>query len=799
MALKRPGFSLIVVLTLALGIGATAAVFSLIQGVLLTPPPYQDPAQIVLVSSTRTDGDLTLRPRDWAAAQWMEWRDEAESFDAVAAYRWTFNFWVSDDGSESLEGMGVTQDYFRVAGLEPVIGRAFHETDTGEGATPVVILGYDLWHRRFDGDPAVLGQTLRMSRVDTPPTIIGVMPPGLRFLPSPATAQEPNYDIDALVDFWLPIAPPPEIVNRPIWNVAGRLRDGATLESAQAELEVLVNRQARAEPAFEGTVPLLEPLTVFMNRDGRRILLPLFGAAGLVLLIACGNAAALLLVRGLQRQQEYGVRAAVGAGRVALFRQVTVESLLLALVGGGFGVALAIGIVELFTAIGGHAVPRLDAVTTGWPVLVVGLGSAVLAALLAGLFPALRASGLDPVHALKNAGPKSSAGRGERRLLGGVIMAQTALTLTLLVGAGLLMRTMYNLSGVPSGYDTSRILTMSVTAVQGEWRDFHERALEEVSALPGVEHAAFAWGVPLTGNNWPRAVEIEGDTSARDPGDPLILPARSVTPGYFELLGLDMVRGRDIRSADTGGETGVAVINEAFVERYFPDTDPLGKRIWTRGRERPASQVVGVVENARTDDLTQAAEPEIYLSLWQNGAFSKHLVIRTEADPRALIGTIRQELRAVDPTVAVENMMTLDEIRGDSQASRGFAMQLLVGFALVASVLTLGGIYGVLSLSVVSRRREIAIRTAVGADRRSVLGLIVGEGSRLVAAGVVVGLVAAMALSQVLESFLFEIAPTDPLTLTAAAVLFATVALVACWVPARRATQIDPLDALREG
>ena len=360
------------------------------------------------------------------------------------------------------------------------------------------------------------------------------------------------------------------------------------------------------------------------------------------------------------------------------------------------------------------------------------------------------------------------------------------------------MRTMYNLSQVPSGYDTSRILTMSVTAVEGDWRDFHERALEQVTALPGVQHAAFAWGVPLTGNNWPQTIEIEGDTVVRDPSDPLILPVRSVTPGYFELLGLELVRGRDISSADTR-VTPVAVINEAFAERYFPDTEPLGKQIWTRGRERPAAQVIGVVENARTDDLTQAAEPEIYLSLWQAGAFSKHLVIRTEADPRALVGTIQQELRAVDPTVAVENIMTLDDIRGDSQASRSFATQLLVGFALVASVLTLGGIYGVLSLSVVSRRREIAIRSAVGADRRTVVRLIVGEGARVVIVGVVAGLAAAVALSRVLESFLFETAPTDPLTMTAAGVLFTTVALLACWVPARRAAQVDPMDALREG
>ena len=798
MIVRRPGFSLAVVLTLALGIGATAAVFGLIQGVLLTPPPYRDPDRIALVLPSRTDGDLTRRPQDWAAAQWLEWRDEAQAFDAMAAYGWTFSFRVSDDGSESLEGMAVTEDYFHVTGLDPEVGRTFRASDVEAGATPVIVIGHDLWRRRFDSDSGVLGQTMRMSRQETPPTIVGVMPPGVRFLPSPATAQEPNYNVNAHVDFWIPVAPAPQILNRRVWNVVGRLRDGVTLEAAQVELELLVSRQVRAEPAFGGTAPELVSLTVEMNRDGRRILLPLLGAAGLVLLIACGNAAALLLVRGLQRQQEYGVRSAVGAGRGALFRQVAIESLLLSTAGGMLGLACSVGVVALFKQIGGHAIPRLDAVALGWPVVACGLGAAALSAVLAGLIPALRASGLDPVRALRNAGPKSSAGRGERRLLGGVVMVQTALTLALLVGAGLLVRTMYNLSNVPSGYDTGQILTMSVTAVEGDWRDFHERALDEVSALPGVRKAAFAWGVPLTGNNWTRPVEIEGDNVIRSPSDPLMLPVRSVTPGYFELLGLDLLRGRDIRSADTR-VIPVAVINEAFAERYFPETDPLGKRLWTRGRERPASQIVGVVENGRTDDLTRAAEPEIYLSLWQNGAFSKHLVIRTEADPRALIGTIQQRLRAVDPTVAVENLMTLDEIRGESLASRIFATRLLVGFAVVASVLTLGGVYGVLSLAVVSRRREIAIRIAVGADRGTLVRLIVGEGARLIAVGVVAGLAAAAVLSRVLESFLYDTAPTDPFTMTAASAFFAAAGLVACWVPARRAARVDPLDALREG
>jgi putative ABC transport system permease protein len=533
-----------------------------------------------------------------------------------------------------------------------------------------------------------------------------------------------------------------------------------------------------------------------LNRDGRRILLPLLGAAGLVLLIACGNAAALLLVRGLQRQQEYAVRSALGVGRVALFRQVSTENLLLALLGGVFGLGLAFGIVKLLKLIGGHAIPRLDAVTTGWP-LACGLGSAVLAAVLAGLFPALRASRLDPMHVLKSAGPKSSAGLGERRLLRAVTMVQTALTLALLVGAGLLIRTMMNLSKVQSGYNTGRILTMSVTAVQGDWSDFHLRALDRVSALPGVQHAAFAWGVPLTGNSWPGTIEIEGLPAASKSSDQISLPLRSVTPDYFKLLGLAISDGRDFRSSDTRNAPNVAVINQALADRYFPKANPIGKKLWLGGRQRPSTEIIGVVTNGRTGDLTQAAEPEIYLSLWQASAFSKHLVIRTAADPHSLMAAVQRELHSVDPTVAVENVKTLEQIRSDSLASRNFAMQLLAGFALVGSVLTLVGIYGVLSLSVASRRREIAIRTAVGAGQRDIRNLVFAEGFRMIGGGVISGIVAALALSRVLTSFLFEVEPTDPATLIGVGLLFASVALLACWAPTRRATKVDPLEALR--
>ena len=795
MLRKRPGFTAIAALTLALGIGATAAVFSLVQGVLLTPPPYRDPERLVLVPSVRLDSQQVERLEPTPAIQWLNWQKQATSFDGIAAYLWTFNFLINSEGSESLEGMVVTPDYFRIVGLQPMLGRAFAEPDIVPPTT-VIILGYDCWQRRFNGDPAILGKTIRMSRRDTPPTVIGIMPPGVRFLASPTASQEPNYNVNATVDFWMPGAPNPQRLKQSRWDVVGRLKPGVTPAQGQAELAVLSARQALDDHDLDGRTPRLQPLMAEMNRDGRRVLMPLFGAAMLVLFIACGNTAALLLVRGLQRQQEYAVRTALGVGRAALFRQVSVESLSVAVVGGAAGAGLAWVIVRVFKSIGGHAIPRLDAVTTGWPVLACGVGFALLAALLAGLVPALRASRVDPIDAIKSTGSRSSAGRSERRLLRAVTMIQTALTLALLVGAGLLVRTLHNVANVRSGYSLDHVLTMTVTAVQGNWLDFHQRALERVSRVPGVQQAAFVWGTPLTGNDWPALVEIEGHPVAK-PGDRFALPLRAVTTGYFALLGLPIAEGRDVRSTDTRDAPEVAVVNQSFADRYFAGTSAVGKKLWLNGRDRPATEIVGIAGDGRTADLTQAPSPEIYLPLWQATAFSKDLVVRTAADPRAVIGAIRAELRAVDPTVAVERVKTLDQIRSDSLAARIFAQQLLVGFSIVGTLLTVVGVYTVLALSVASRRREIAIRTAIGAHRRDIRKLVFGEGFRLVAGGIVVGIAGAMVVSRVLRSLLFEVAPTDPLTIGGAVLLFTGVTLIACWAPTRRAAAIDPLEALR--
>lgn len=794
LLLKNPGFTAIAIVPLALGIGATAAVFTLIQGVLLTPAPYVQPDRLVLVSPEAPQQQA--RDGSWPAARWLDWQQHAPSFDGVAAYFWMFNFLVRDQGSESIEGMGVTPDYFRVTGLRPLLGRTFLAAEFAPNASPTVLIGYDLWRRTFNGDPDIVGKTLRISRINAPVTIVGVMPPAVRFLPSPDDAKEPNYDVNAPVDFWMPVAPDPKGLDAAYWDVVGRLKANARAADAQAELALLASREDAGDPQLKPATPSVQSLTEEMNADGRRVLLPLLGAAALVLLIACGNTAALLLVRGLQRRREYAVRIALGVSRRALVGQATGESALIAVAAGALGLGLAAAIVRVMQSVGAHAIPRMDSVHVGWPVGIAALALALVAAGLAGLVPAFRATQIDPNEMLKSAGPRSSGAPADRRLLRGLTIAQTALTLALLVGAGLLVRTMTQLWRVPAGFATDHVLTMTVTAVQGDWLAFHRRALERVSRVSGVRSAAFAWGVPLTGTSWPGEFEIEGHPVI-SPADRVPLAIRSVTPGYFALLGMPIVEGRDFRPTDDGKAARVAVVNQTLAERYFPNGTAIGRKIWGTGRNRPAFEIVGVVADSRPDDLTKSAEPELYVPLWQATAFSKDLIVRASGDPKALAPAIQQELRSTDPTVAIENVRTLDDVRAESVSSQMFATRLLVGFAGAAIVLALVGLYGVLSLSVASRRREIAIRSAIGAQRGQIRTLIIGEGVGLVLWGLVGGITLALALGRLWRVFLYGVQPSDPLTLVGASVTFVLVATLACWAPATRATGIEPMEALR--
>ena len=793
---RSPALSLVAVLTLGLGIGGAAAMFGLIQGVLLTPPPYADPERLVLLAPARVDGvPYDRRP---TTAQWLAWRDAARDVD-IALYRWTFNFLVRPDGSQAIGGMIVTPDYFKVLGLAPVRGRTFLESEAASAGPPTaVVLGYELWQRSFNGDPDIIGKHVEISRIPAPLPVVGVMPPGVRFLPDPATANEPGYDVHATVDFWVSVRADESQLRARAWNVVGRLAPGASASTADAAVAGAAARERATDPSLEQLTATARPLLEVMNEDGRRLLMPLFGAVVLVFFIACANVAGLLLARGLHRQRAYVLQAALGASWQRLFRQALTESLVLALAGAVAGAACAVGMVALFLKVGQHALPHADAVSVGWPVLAFCALTAPIAAAAAGLVPAARAAFNVRTSGLESS--RTTATPGERRLIGGVAAAQIVLTIGLLASAALLVRTARHLADVQPGYDTAHVLTMSVAILQGDaWQRFHTEALERVSALPGVRRAAFAWGLPLTGNSSPATLAVVGGGGTARLSDQISVPLRAVTPDYFAAMDIALSEGRVFRESDSEGSPPVAIVNRAFADRYFPAAaQALGRSLrYVDGDDRPTIEIVGVVSDMRTHALHEAAEPEVYLPLWQNRAISKHLVVRTDGHPMAVAGRVREAIHAVDPTAAVEEIKTMSDVREESVASRIFAMHLLVGFSTVATLLALVGLYGVLSLSVGSRVKEMAVRKAIGAQRTQIVSLVLTEGARLIVLGVALGIALALVVGRLFRGLLYGVQPTDPAMLASAATLFALIALATCAVPAWRAARVDLMDALR--
>ena len=794
---KAPVFAAAAIVTLALGIGAAAAMFGLIQGVLLSPPPYATPDRLVLVSPRRVDG----RPYTQGTwfAHWLQWRAESRTLEPPALYRWTFNFLVLPDGSQSLGGMVVTRNFFSTLGVRPLHGREFTEAEASTPKVPPtgIMLGYELWQRQFKGDPAVVGTAIRISRTPTPLTVVGVMPPGIRFLPDPGNASEPNYDVNAPVDFFVAFTPDETAPRARGWNTIARLRDGVTLDQARTELTTLASRLGATDPDLAVLTPSVRPVVQVLNEDAGRLLLPLFGSVALLFLVASVNVAGLFVARSLQRHREYAMRAALGASRLRLFRQVLTESGAIAMISAAAGAALAVGGIRMFKAIGGLAVPRAESVTVGWPVFAFGLAAALVAALIAGLLPAVRAS--SPGHAGSLKGSRTSAGRGERRLLAAIATVQVICTVGLLAGAALLVRTASRLSSVRPGYETERVLAVTVTNVTpGTSTQFHTSVLERVAALPGVVKTAFVWGLPLTGNKWPGTLELIGQAGADTVGGQLNVPLRSITPDYFDLMGMGIVDGRGFRSTDNADAPRVAVVNQSFAQKYFPGSSALGRQMRFPGDLKRSIEIVGIVSDTRTEALSARAEPEVYFSFWQNGAFSKHLAVRTTSDPGGVAALIRREIQAVDPTASVEHFITMAQIRRDSIAPRTFAMRLLIGFSILATALALVGIYGVLSLSVGSRVKEIAVRKAVGAQKHDILRLILSEGSRMIGVGIVLGIVVSIFVGRALAGQLFEVQAADPLSLGAAALVFGVVALLICLLPAMRAAKTDLLAALHQ-
>ena len=471
------------------------------------------------------------------------------------------------------------------------------------------------------------------------------------------------------------------------------------------------------------------------------------------------------------------------------------------MIGAIAGAGLAAGAIAALKAIGGRAIPRADMVTVGWPVVAFGVLAAVIAAGIAGLLPAARASFTDRFRDVK--GSRASATRGERRLLGAVATLQMILTVALLGGAALLIRTAENLDAVRAGYETENILAMTVTTVnRDKWQEFHRQSLERVATVPGVKYAAFAWGLPLTGNKWPALMDFPGlpGSSSSSQAEKIDLPLRAITQDYFKVMGMSLVEGREFRASDDSTAPRVIIVNEALARKFFRGEQTIGRRTFFSGdakHERPL-EIVGIVKDTRTEALNERPEPEIYFPLWQQQAFSKHIVVRTTGDPLPIASLIQRELRGVDPTSAVEKVTTMAEVKRQSMAPTTFAMRLLMGFAGVATLLAVVGLYGVLALSVGSRTKELAVRKAIGAQSRQIVGLVIGEGSRLIAIGLVLGVVAALMVGRLLETLLFDVTPADPLTLTFAAFAFAIVALLACLIPARRAGRVELMEALRQ-
>ena len=500
--------------------------------------------------------------------------------------------------------MVVTPNYFRVLGVRPLLGREFVDAELGRPKTPpsAIILGYNLWQRKFNGDPGIVGRTIRMSRMPAPLPVVGVMPRGIRFLPDPGAASEPNYDLNSYVDFWFGVAPDESQPRSGAGYGITRLRDGATVAEAQAEITALSAGVAQSDSALQGISAAVASVQDVLNRDGRRLLMPLFGSVAIVFFIACANVAGLLLTRGLQRHAEYAMRSALGAGRWRLFRQALTESLVLAIAGAGLGAGLAIGIVSVLKAIAGEAVPRADAVQIGWPVFAFGFFAALLAAGVAGLLPAARASLPDRFTGLK--GTRTTAGRTERRLLGSVATLQIVLTVALLAGAALLIRTARNLDRMQPGYDTGNILAMTVTTMERQKStEFHKLALERVASVPGVTRVAFAWGVPLTGNKWPGEMVLPGQSGSTKLTDRINVPLRSITQDYFEVMGMTIAEGRAFRETDRPDAPRVAIVNEALAKRYYDGRNAIGAQLQLAGNEKPL-EIVGVVADTRTDDLS---------------------------------------------------------------------------------------------------------------------------------------------------------------------------------------------------
>jgi putative ABC transport system permease protein len=795
---KNPGITSVAVIALALGIGANSAIFSVVNAILLKPLNVPHPERIVVLTETRFGEGWS----NAAPANFVAWRERNQVFENIAAYASQSYNLLGGDVPEQVSGARISASLFPMLFVKPALGRTFTPEEDQPGRERVVMLSHNLWQRRFNANPNVVNQTINLSGNSY--TIVGVMPADFGF---------PNAD----TELWTPVAINDGTVDGMggrIINVLARLKQGVTLGEARAEMNAIAQSLAQERPEFNaGWGISITPLQELVVGDVKRSLLVLLGAVSFVLLIACANVANLLLARAARRQREIAIRIALGASRLRLVRMLLTESMLLAMLGGALGLLLAVWGVDGLLALAPGNLPRVEEIGMDRWVFGYTMAVSLLTGIIFGLAPALQASKPNLNELLKEGIRSSPAGFGRDRLRSLLVVAEVALSLVLLIGAGLMMRSFARLQNVKPGFDPRNVVAMRVSLPDEKYAEdqsvvnFYEQAFARLKQLPGVKQAGAIHVLPWSGDNSGRYFHPEGQPMPQAGEEPTY-NYRIITPGYFETMSIPLMKGRDFTFQDTAQAPGAVIVNEAMAHLFWPNQEAIGKRLKHRGRdEDPWLTVVGVVGNVRHGWLGDMTQPEIYLTysqvpLLESRTIERHrramqIVIRTESDPMSIVPAARREVAALDAELPLFNIKTMDERLGYSLVRPRFNTLLMGIFAAVALVLAAVGLYGVMSYTVAQRTHEIGIRIALGARRQDVLMLVLRQGLMLILTGVVIGLIAALALTRFMSGLLYDLSARDPYTFVAISLLLVAIALLACYIPARRATRVEPTVALR--
>ena len=796
MMVKSPAFTAVAIVTLALGIGANSAIFSVVNGVLFRPLGYEKPEQLVWIWSTNPkDG---IKEEVASFPDFSDWRQQARSFAGMAGFS-TFSpiLGGAEDEPERIEAGRSVGELFSVLGVQPMLGRKFLEEENKEGKSKVVILSYGLWQRRFGGDSRIIGQQVLIN--SEPYAVVGVLPPDF---------EDPMRAEAGHVQLWMPLeitAQKPEARRQDFLGVIARLKPGSSLQQASAEMTAIARRLEAEYPKWStGWSTIVQPLHETLTGDMRRPLLVLLGAVTFLLLIACANVANLLLARASARQREIAIRVALGASRGRIVRQLLTENVLLSLTGGALGLVLAFWGLHALVAFGPADLPRLDSIRIDYHVLCFTLLLSLGTGLVFGLAPALAVSNLHLNDSLKEGGRGSAEGSGGRRVRGALAISEIALSLVLLIGAGLLARSFLRLQHVDAGFKPDHVLSVQLSLPREKYKEdqqlsaFYDQLLSRVVQQPGVESAAVTNSLPIGGANRLPLLYFRIYGRVQVPTSRLPdAEARIVSPDYFRALRIPLRRGRLFDSHDAKGAPEVAVINETLARRFFPNEDPIGKRITLHTVVEEWSTIIGVVGDVKGSALTAEPYPQIYASYLQSPSRSMTLVVRTAGDPLAISGSVREQVHSLDREQPLYNLFSFEQVLSSSISKPRFNMFLITILACLALLLAAIGIYGVIAYSVAQRTHEIGVRIALGATHGDVIRLVVRQGLLLAAAGLGIGLLAAIAVTRAMTALLYGISATDPATFLGVALVLGGIAFIASYIPARRAARVDPLIALR--